>query len=89
MNLNNKAARLLKDWQQYKHVHYSKKTQFANAVELEIAKDSVAQLASVLSEAISNSDTSDHDMKIKLGAFSKQLSAFKDRITFELLRNGS
>jgi len=89
MNLEDKAVTLLNDWQQYKKVHYSAKTQFAAAVDIEIEKEAVAELAKFLLEGLTLSSVDKKELLYRIGIFEEHLRIFKDRLTFELLKNGN
>ena len=89
MKLETKAATLLTDWQTYKNVQCSSKTHFTNAVDIEIEKDSMAQMAKCLLEGLTDNNVSRNDLRHRTTTFEDKLHTFKDRITFELLKNGN
>ena len=88
-NLRRKAATVLQDWQQYKSLHFSNKTNFANAVDIAIDRDAVSQAAALVSNAAMGSTVTTSELKALLASFEKRLGIFKDRVTFELLKNGN
>ena len=83
-----KAYSLLEEWRQYKDIHYSTKTSFDNAVNLEIEKDAVTRLSSMLREALMDNSCPIVELDFLTRAFETQLRIFKDKIMFELIRNG-
>ena len=88
MKITSKAYILLENWAQYKDLHYSRKTQFSNAVDIEIQKDLVAQSAALLYESLISDSCPDEHLLILTNTLAEQLKVFKDQITFELIRNG-
>lgn len=89
MRIEDKAATLLNDWQHYKKVHYSVKTKFDAAVDIEIEKESIAQLAKYLLEGLSTAAVDETELMHRITLFETHLRMFKDRLTFELLKNGN
>jgi hypothetical protein len=87
MDLKQRAHRLLTDWTAYKSLHYSTKTEFGNAIDIEIQKDAAAQFAGMLTEALIN-DANERELTFIMTSFEDHLRIFKDQLTFELLKNG-
>jgi len=88
MNVDHsKAIALLEDWNSYKNLHYSSKTEFVNAVDIEIEKGALTQFSSQLRLALINDDESEIEWLSHV--FEDQLKTFKDRITIELLKNST
>lgn len=89
MDSKSTAYALLEDWASYKKIHYSEKTQFDRAVNIEIEKDAVARLAGLLQRALMDDACSLQELDFRVNAMEHHLRTFKDQITFELLRNGN
>ena len=83
-----KPHALLNDWRQYKNLHYSQKTRFANAVDIEIEKDAVAECANRLLTILSQGRTN-KTLLSTIDEFETHLKSLKDQITIELLKNGN
>ena len=83
-----KAYALLEDWSQYKTLHYSNKTQFDKAVDIEIEKDAVARLAGYLRQALMDDACPEQELAFCTQSLESHLRIFKDQVTFEVLRNG-
>jgi len=88
MDTRTKAYTLLEDWSQYRNLHYSNKTQFFDAVNIEIEKDAVARLAGYLREALLDDNCPQHELDFRSRTLESHLRILKDQVTFELLRNG-
>jgi mRNA-degrading endonuclease YafQ of YafQ-DinJ toxin-antitoxin module len=88
-NIRIKAYTLLEDWAKYKDLHYSEKTQFDKAINIEIKKDAVAQLAGYLQQSLMDDNCPQHEIDYRSHALESHLRIFKDQVTFELLRNGN
>jgi len=83
-----KAYALLEDWSQYKTLHYSNKTHFDKAVDIEIEKDAVARLAGHLRQALMDDSCPEHELDFCTRTLESHLRIFKDQVTFEVLKNG-
>jgi len=83
------AVALLEDWGNYRKLHYSNKTQFSNAVDIEINKDAVSSLATYLHEALIDANCPEIELDFRARCFESHLRIFKDRIIIEILRSGS
>lgn len=83
------AYALLEDWATYKNIHYSEKTQFDKAVDIEIEKEAVSQLASLVQQALMDDACLPQELDYRTRMMEHHLRTFKDQITFELLRNGN
>lgn len=88
MDTRTKAYSLLEDWSQYRNLHYSNKTQFFNAVDIELEKDAVARLAVYLQQALMDDSCPMHELDFRSRTLETHLRILKDQVTFELLRNG-
>lgn len=88
MDTRTNAYQLLEDWSRYKTLQYSNKTQFFNAVNIEIEKDAVARLAGYLREGLMDDSCPLHELDFRFRTLESHLRILKDQITFELLRNG-
>ena len=84
MQIKTRAHNLLDDWGHYRELHYSNKTHFANALDIEIEKDTISQLVPQLHEAL----ITGKDLTPVVESLALHLRTYKDRITFELLKNG-
>lgn len=82
------AYRLLEDWTQYKTLHYSNKTQFDKAVDIEIEKDAIARLALDLRQALMDDNCPEHELDFCTLSLESHLRILKDQVTFEVLKNG-
>lgn len=88
MDLTNKANRLLTEWAHYKNLHYSQKTGFDHAVDIELEKEACNRLVEFLREGLLDSSCPERELKFRVTTLEEHLRIFKDRITFELLKNG-
>jgi len=89
MEFSDRTASLFNEWCQYKKLHYSNKTLFDNAIDIEIERDNVAQWAQYLVEGLSTDNVTDEELLFRITTFERMLATFKDRITMELLKNGN
>jgi len=85
--IQERASQLLHEWQKYKGIHYSSKTEFPNAIDIELEKDAVARAIGNLQEGLM-SRCSEKELEFHLNTIEHHLRLFKERITYELLRNG-
>ena len=83
------ATTLLKEWQEYKNIHYSQKTRFSNAVDIEIEKDEVRQLATSLILGLESELIPESEILFRVTMLENHLRSLKDMLTFELLKNGN
>ena len=88
MNLVHKANNLLLDWTRFESVHYSTKTQFEKAIDIEIEKEHISQLAGELRQHLFNNDTNSTELLFLVNAFEDHLSMLQGNLTIEILRNG-
>jgi hypothetical protein len=88
MNLTNKANNLLSQWARYEKVHYSAKTQFEKAIDIEIEKEQVTQLARELQQQLFENDKNSTKLLFLVNAFEDQLTLLQGNLTLEVLRNG-
>ena len=88
MDLEHRSIELLKEWNQYKNLHYSNKTNFSNAIDIEVEKDSIAIWATFLLEALTTKGVPEEELRYRIDTFEHLLATHKDRLTFELLKNG-
>lgn len=89
MDARTYATTLIGEWQEYKNIHYSQKTRFANAVDIEIEKDAVSQLALSVISGLRSTDISESEIWVRVTMLENHLRALKDMLTFELLKNGN
>ena len=83
-----KARQLQAEWNLYKGLHYSQKTAFGPAVDIEIEKSACSQLVEHLTSGLLNPQCSEDELSFRTRTLEDHLRIFKDRITFEILRNG-
>lgn len=83
------ATTLLNEWQEYKNIHYSQKTRFSNAVDIEIEKDAVGQLATLVMSGLRSDSVPESEILFRVNTFEHHLRSLKDMLTFELLKNGN
>ena len=85
------ARNLLQEWQQYKDVKVQfdpARTKFPDAVELQIVKDIIQGTALIIASRILYSQLDDEFERYVL-MFQTELNQFKDKVTMDILRNGS
>ena len=85
------ARNLLQEWQQYKDVKVQfdpVRTKFPDAVELQIVKDIIQSTALIIASRILYSQLDDEFERYVL-MFQTELNQFKDKVTMDILRNGS
>jgi hypothetical protein len=83
-----KAKKLLAEWSHYKNLHYSQKTKFDYAVDIELEKEACNRLVQFLQEGLLDNSCSESELVFRANLLENHLRIFKDRITFELLKNG-
>ncbi len=88
ITINKKAQVLLQDWLQLKEVHYSRRAEFIDAVDIEIAKDGTAHLAEYVRIGMLNECTDD-EMLFRIRSLEEQLVRFRNLLMMEVLKNGS
>lgn len=89
MNTENKARELLSEWRLYRGIHYSQKTDFGPAVEIEIEKAACSQFAEDVISELLNPEGTERELDFRTRSLEDHLRIYKDRITFELLKNGN
>ncbi len=88
MDITTKANKLLAEWAHYKNLHYSQKTKFDHAVDIELEKEACNQLVQFLKEGLLDNSCTHRELNFRVTCLEDHLRIFKDRITFELLKNG-
>lgn len=86
--LHARAHNLLQDWALLKQVHYSRRAEFINAVDIEIAKDGALHMVDYVQTGMLN-DCPDDEMAFRVKCLEEQLVRFRDLIMIEVLKNGS
>lgn len=89
MNTENKARKVLSEWRMYRGIHYSQKTDFGPAVDIEIEKSACQQLAEDVMHELLKPEVSESELSFRTRSLEDHLRIYKDRITFELLKNGN
>jgi hypothetical protein len=88
MDITTKANKLLTEWSHYKNLHYSQKTKFDYAVDIELEKEACNRLVQFLKEGMLDTSCPEAELTFRVRCLEDHLRIFKDRITFELLKNG-
>lgn len=86
MDLTVKAYQLLAEWSQYRDLHYSARTQFDKALNIEIEKDALASLARQLNEVLMNDNQT--ELLFLVNTFELHFHLYRDQLIFEVLRTG-
>lgn len=84
-----RALNLLKEWGDYRDIHYSQKTEFSCAVDIEIEKSACVTFAEYLASGLLDPTITESELEFRTKTFENHLRILKDRITFELLKHGS
>lgn len=86
--LNKQALYLLEEWVLLKQVHYSRRAEFGNAVDIEIAKDGTSHMVDFVKTGLLD-DCTDGEMSFRVRSLEEQLVRFRNLLLVEVLKNGS
>lgn len=82
----NRALGLLATWEEYKSLHYSQQTRFDRAIDIEIEKDALSNLARQIKEALLTGN--EPDLEYLAISFEHHLTIVRDMLMIEILRTG-
>jgi hypothetical protein len=88
MNLTHKANTLSTRWDQISNIHYSKFTNFDNAIDIEIEIDATHKLVYELRLRLLANDTNSSELLFLINAIEDHLNILSGSLTFEILKNG-